>query len=123
MSVSVRVTSKLDIEGYKKKLRRAMTSRLRMVGRSVVSTVRKNISVDGKSFGPSRPGEYPHRQTGELMRSVESQVSGSDQAVSVFIRATAPHAETVEEKRPFMRRTIAEMEHEIYRQLTEPLNL
>jgi len=85
--------------------------KLRRVGRAVAKRVKENISVPGPE--PSKTGEYPHKQTGELHDKIDYRMNLPDQAVEVI--AGAAYAVFLENKdplkggRPFLTRTIKEM--------------
>lgn len=74
--------------------------------------LRKNLSTPGPT--PSRTGEYPHKQSGELVRSV--QVVRRNQ-FRVDVAVTAHHAPFVEARRPFLSRTVSEMMASLQREI------
>jgi hypothetical protein len=84
--------------------RKILHPRMASLGRELVSRVRDNIGTPTAAAGPSRPGEFPHRDSGDLYRSVSYRLDGD----TVTISANAPHAEIVEIERPYLRRTIYE---------------
>lgn len=63
-------------------------------------------SVSGAKHVPSKPGEYPNRDTGVLQGGLETQRTGS---VTAEVRSSAPYAAALEfgtskmEPRPYMR--------------------
>lgn len=65
--------------------------------------VRDEISIDGNGV-PSQPGDYPHKQSGELAAGISAEKIGNDWCVV----SAAPHAAAVEESRPYLRRGIEE---------------
>jgi len=85
-------------------IRRAMAAKFDRIGSMLVRRMRENIGVSTAQSGPSRPGEYPHKDTGELQNSLEYHASPE----GLELEADAPHAAIVEIKRPYMRRTIDE---------------
>lgn len=74
----------------------------------IAQEVQQNISTAGPPA--SRPGEYPHVDQGDLIASVHAR-KGS--GLSYDIVADAPHARIVEEKRPFLVRSLDELRGEI----------
>jgi hypothetical protein len=55
----------------------------------------------------SLPGEFPHRVSGDLQRSIQMRLDR--RSLSVRVIATAPHADVLEARRPFLRRTMREL--------------
>jgi hypothetical protein len=84
--------------------RRTMFRKLDKLGAAVAAKVRENIDETGPHEGP---GEFPHKYSGGLQASVGHRVNMGNDSVEVF--ATAPYADEVEARRPFLRRTFAEM--------------
>lgn len=96
---------------FEKEVKADCAARLRVVGAAIASRIQANI---GKQYPPaSRPGQYPAKRTGQLQRSIVSIVDPNAPAVHIY--ATAPHAHPVEKIRPFMHRSLREMEPEIGR--------
>jgi hypothetical protein len=92
-------------QAYLASIKRHLIRKLDKVGEAVVARVKENISTAGPA--PSSPGEYPHRQTGDLQASITHSIDMS--TMSVGIKAEAEHAKYVEAARPFLRRTLGEM--------------
>lgn len=90
-------------------VRNRMKSRLQRAGMAVVRRVRRNIGTQGPPH--SIEGEYPHRLSGELSRSVRLETD--KRSLEVRVVASAPYADMVERKRPFLRRTLFEMRSEL----------
>lgn len=93
------------------KVNKISLRKLRRVGRVIAKQVKENISVPGPE--PSKPGEYPHKQTGQLHDKIDYRMNLPDSAVEVI--AGAPYAVYVEKKdpskggRPYLVRTLKEM--------------
>jgi Bacteriophage HK97-gp10, putative tail-component len=85
------------------KLTDNMTKRVGKVAKKLANAIKANISVDGPE--PSSPGEYPHRQTGELYEGIKV-VQRNQYRFDVV--STAEHAGIVEETRPYFERTLQE---------------
>jgi hypothetical protein len=88
-----------------RRVREQMKRRLVKAGQLAVRTVRRNIERRGPPA--SRPGEFPHRVSGELWRSVGMRLDR--RSLSVSIVATAPYAAILETRRSFLRRTLREI--------------
>lgn len=98
------VTMKWYGERCRRDLRAELLDRLEAAAEHVVEQTKQNIAAPGPPA--SRPGEYPHRVSGELQGSISSVVNARD--LSVRVVATAPHARFVEARRSFLRRTFRE---------------
>lgn len=98
-------------------IREQMKRRLERAARAVAARIRKNIGTQGPPH--SVPGEYPHRVSGELQSSI--RVETDSRSLTVRIVADAPHAEMVEAKRPYLRRTLREMRSELRSIILGPL--
>jgi hypothetical protein len=74
---------------------------LRAFGDEVVADIRKTI---GTPYPPSsKPGEPPHKRTGELQAGIIAEVETFvDAAPAVRISSTAPHSKYVSATRPFL---------------------
>ena len=70
-------------------------------------------NLQRKSGTPSKPGEYPAKQTGELVGSIERTRRRVGRKVEHEVKVTAPHAGIVEKIRPFFDRTIKEGKQKI----------
>lgn len=92
--------------------------RMKSLGSAMLDQLRQNIGVPTATAGPSTPGEFPHADTQELLNSTFVNVHG----LFMQIGARAPHAAYVEETRPFLSRTLHEMEPEIRRRLTRKMS-
>lgn len=91
------------------KVRERMKRRLEAAGRAALRRVRKNISRQAPPH--SMPGEFPHRMSGDLARSLH--VETDKRSLTVRVVASAPYAESLERSRPFLRRTLREMRSEL----------
>lgn len=98
-------------------IRDQMKRRLDRAGRAVAASVRRNISRQGPPH--SVPGEFPHRVSGDLQSSI--RVETDRRSLTVRVVADAPHAEFIEAKRPFLRRTLREMRSELRAIILGPL--
>lgn len=65
-------------------------------------------NLSKKSGVTSNPGEYPAKQSGELVRSVRRRRRRVGSKVEHSVSVEASHAEIVEKNRPFFDRTIKE---------------
>lgn len=114
-----------------RKMERELTKRLKRVGEMVASQVRKNISTSTRANGPSSPGEFPHADTGFLRKSVSHRLAsdGGRHEQAVLIGSTVEYSRYLEEgtshmaARPFLVRTVREMEADIKRVLTAPMRI
>ena len=84
---------------------------LRVGARYLVSKIQRNINVSTRAQGPSKPGEFPHKDTGALQRSIfEADGAGS----SVIVGTSLNYGRFLElgtdglAARPFIRRTMSE---------------
>lgn len=91
------------------RVREQMKRRLVRAGQLAVRATRRNI--DQKGPPASRPGEFPHRQSGDLWRSVGMRLDR--RSLSVSIVATAPYAAILETRRSFLRRTLREIKPQL----------
>lgn len=73
------------------------------VANRLAGMIRRNISTAGPD--PSSPGEYPHKQTGELKQGIRV-IQRNQYRWDVV--SEAPHAAAVERTRPYMQRTLDE---------------
>lgn len=84
--------------------RRQMFNRLDKAGAAVAARVRENIDETGPH---ESAGEFPHKYSGRLQASVDHRVVMAED--SVVVTADASYAGDVEERRPFLSRTLGEM--------------
>lgn len=77
--------------------------RANRVAEKLAKMIRKNISTPGPE--PSQPGEYPHKQSGDLAAGIRV-VQRNQYRFDVV--SEADHAGYVESVRPYMERTIHE---------------
>ncbi len=77
--------------------------RARRVAEKLANAIRANISTPGPDH--SGPGEYPHRQSGELIAGVRV-VQRNQYRFDVV--SDAEHAAIVEQTRPYFERTLIE---------------
>lgn len=69
--------------------------------------IQKNVDIATAAAGPSRPGEYPHKVTGTLQKSVFTRKRQDSVAVDVGTKLVyGVHWEST--NRPYIRRTYAE---------------
>jgi hypothetical protein len=85
-------------------IRALSQDRLAVAAAFLVRKIKQNISLSTAAYGPSRPGQYPHRDSGVLQENISWEVSG-DRA---YVTSTAPHAKIMEFKRPHLSRTLHE---------------
>lgn len=88
-----------------REVREQMKRRLLKAGQLTIRTVRRNISVQGPPR--SKPGEFPHRETGELARSLELRFDR--RSLTIQVLASASYAPFIETRRSFLRRTLREL--------------
>lgn len=67
---------------FKKVLENSLDKRMAQMGRYLVRKVRENISTPTATYGPSRPGEFPHLVTGRLKESIFYRVEPTGRHVS-----------------------------------------
>jgi hypothetical protein len=73
-------------------------------GNDLLHRIQQNLDVPGPPG--SAPGQFPHRRSGELQASGKIVINRSRKTVTVVF--TADHAEIMEAKRPYIRRTYRE---------------
>jgi len=102
-----------------------MRLRMSLVGEMVASKIRENISDPTRTAGPSLPGAFPHADTGRLRNSIEYAVD--DDGLSVRVGTNVEYGGYLElgtdkmEARPFLEKTIYDMEPAIRKALKRPL--
>lgn len=52
-----------------------------------------------RSGTPSRPGEYPSKQTGQLAGSIESAIQTDGNGITMTVEVTAPHAKYLSDRK------------------------
>ena len=57
-------------EAAKNQARKLLELRLKKSGEYITNRVKENLSVAGRKEGPSKPGEFPHANTGRLRNSI-----------------------------------------------------
>jgi hypothetical protein len=93
---------------FRRKLTARLGSNLGDAGALLVSEIQANIGIQGPP--PSRPGEFPHRDTGELQASFHFQVDTANLGVRVMTDVS--YSVELElgtgrvEARPFLARTL-----------------
>lgn len=113
--MTVRVRVKMFDKEARAAILDAVAKRADRAANKLASAVRRNISTPGPE--PSEPGEYPHKQSGELKSSVK--VTRRNQ-YRIDVSVDAPHAEYVEAIRPFLSRTVNEMFNALRREVERP---
>jgi hypothetical protein len=109
--------------GYTRDLRLILQDRLYAVGREVVAVVRENIAQ--VSPPRSQPGDFPHREFGELSASIDFRVNRNRLRVEVF--SDSPYALPLElgtrnmAARPFLRRSLVEARSRVRAVMLIPL--
>ena len=76
----------VGLKWYATDVKRAATdavhARLRNVAEALRDTIRENVS---KPYPPaSRPGQYPHRRSGDFMRSIHYRSNRAERSFRVF---------------------------------------
>lgn len=87
----------------------AYVDRLRQMGEYLVARVRRNISVPAPP--PSRPGEFPHTDTGELRRLTGYWLDAKALRLSIVNYAAYALWLELTAGRSFLRRTLYEEYH------------
>lgn len=77
-------------KAYTKELAAIFQKRTRRVAQVVAEELRKNLSTPGPQ--PSSPSEFPHMQSGAMMRGVRTVVSKAS-PYTVRVKINAPHAD------------------------------
>jgi len=115
------------------KVAMTLTQRMRVATEYLKSCVIKNLSIPVvKSRGPrggrvvtgrSRPGEYPHAETTQLMKTVFSYVQPFGKAVEGYVGTPLDYGLILETKmnRSFLVRTLNEQRGRITKILTGPI--
>lgn len=95
-----------------KGLEKEFYKRLRIVGARLERVTKQNLSIPGRTAGPSAPGEFPHLQTGDLRKSIFHEVVLARKVV--ILGTTMRHGLFLEigtskmAARPFLRKTVTE---------------
>ena len=91
-------------EQYTRHLRGVLQGRAQRAVNVVVGDTQKRVSTPYPPASVS--GQPPHRRTGALMRSISGNVTVTKAAITATVRATAPHARTLDPpgrlNRPFL---------------------
>lgn len=107
-----------------RKLKKELRKRANRVGVKLVNQIQENISVSTRDHGPSKPGEYPHLDTGALRASIFHRLVDQGVAWQILVGSPLPYAVFLEYNgRSFLRRTLHEMWHEVLTDLTAPVSL
>lgn len=99
-----KVTMRWNSARVVRELRRKYQRRVVEAAEHLQAKIVENISQPGPPA--SSPGEYPHRESGELAESVVVLSDGRD--LTLKVTCDAPHAKHVERIRPFLKRTAKE---------------
>ena len=100
-----------------------MKKRIAMAAEVVKSQVVKNLSTPTRSAGPSKPGEFPHADTGMGRRSIYwAWKTGAKLVAKVGTPLDYMLRHEVDTGRSFLRRTLFEMMGKVKAILTKPLN-
>lgn len=95
----------------RKEIKRNVARRINSAGIAYVNQLRENIGKPAPE--PSRPGEYPRRDTGELVQSVYFRM---DRRSLRFKAGTdTDYSQHIERLRPHLRRTMLESKLSIAR--------
>lgn len=84
--------------------------------KELLDDVVRNIT-QGQSPPASVPGDYPHRDTGELSQSGRINIDKESDGIFARVSFTADHAPYVEKSRPFLSRTADERREKVQRTL------
>jgi len=98
----------LDVEFIRNKLMRCADDIARAEAEAFAKALRKNLTK--KSGVTSSPGEFPAKQSGDLVGSIQINRRRVGDSVSYQVKMTADHAEAVDKVRPFFERTLNESE-------------
>lgn len=101
----------------------AFARRMERAAAYVASDVKRSMKGGGKPHMPSRPGDPPNIDTGELRRSIHHQVIVQNHIVRGYVIAAAVYARALELgylpnnllPRPFLRPTLARCQPAIVR--------
>ena len=86
--------------------------KLKLAGQLIADQTKRNIGVSTRSNGPSKPGAFPHKDTGKLQQSI---FASDVEDLTVNIGSPLDYALELElgtdkkPARPFLRRTFDEM--------------
>jgi HK97 gp10 family phage protein len=104
-------------EKVQKALKQAIYEKLQIVGEMMRAAIVRNISIPTRSAGPSKPGEYPHADTGRLKQDIFYKVDKDSMTVAVGTKLDYGYwLETGTRymaARPFLRTTLSQMKGQI----------
>lgn len=93
--------------------------RVALAAESLKGQVQKNLSVSARSAGPSKPGEFPHADTGRLRQNVFwGWLTKTSAKVGTNLWYGLHHE--MDTGRSYLRRTLFEMQNKIKQILTTP---
>ena len=101
----------LDVDGIVAALVDRGDTILKAGAKELAGSLKKNLTK--KSGVPSEPGEYPAKQSGELVKSISVDRRRVGKSVSYEVSVDAEYAEPLEAIRPFFQRTVDENEQRI----------
>lgn len=78
---------------YAKELAEEFKKRTQRASEVIAQELRKNLSSPGPA--PSKPGEFPHMQSGRMVKGVRTVV-GKRSPYTVRVKINAPHADAQE---------------------------
>lgn len=90
-----------------------MRSQLGIAARRLASEAESRLT--SRTGDPSRPGEYPAKQTGELANSIRIDESRDGDTLIATVSLTAEHAQYLDDSRKLLGSVLAETEPEIQR--------
>lgn len=106
-----------------------MEQRLRTLGPIVQAQAQFNVSIPTAMAGPSRPGEYPHLETGKLHDEMYWRLDRDRKGLVLFVGTNAIGPDGFDyglfheytSGRSFLRRTLGQMWQGIRKQLSAPI--
>ena len=101
--------TKWNAKGVKRQADAVAKRRVLKAANFLQQRIRRNISKSTRNLGPSKPGEYPHRKTGHLHKTIfrrpVSSLAGPAQDVGTKVGYGVTHELG---ERPFITRTYYE---------------
>ena len=106
---------KFNKDKIKRHVEEMLRQRFARVGMLLVNEIKDRTGTETKLAGPSRPGEYPHRDTGKFHKSLYWKLLRN----GIRVGATVSYSRDLEKTRPFLNRTIQSMKSEIMKEMKE----
>ena len=91
-------------------VKKQMERKFKIAGVKIENQVKKNISTSTAAHGPSKPGEFPHLDTGRLRASIFHDVFWEGSVLLCRVGTPLDYGLILEYNgRSFLRRTLTEM--------------